>query len=103
MQQFTSDKRILYAAIEKVKWNSQGSGGVSAFAPIEATPDNSLEVDPSATPDDSEPTTTGDGQTLDDFRTRVFATGTLGAAEIHRHRHERIAGPQIGDPFFGRL
>lgn len=78
LQQFTSDKRVLYAAIEKVKWNSQGSGGVSAFAPIQAAADNSLDVDPSATPDDTE-LTSGDGQTLDDFRTRVFATGTLGA------------------------
>ncbi len=79
LQQFTSDKRVLYAAIEKVKWNAQGSGGVSAFAPIQSAADNSLDVDPSATPDDSESTTTGDGQTLDDFRSRVFATGTLGA------------------------
>lgn len=79
LQQFTSDKRILYAAIEKVKWNAQGSGGISAFAPIEAAADTSLQSDPSATPDDSEPTGTGDGQTLEDFRTRVFATGTLGA------------------------
>ena len=79
LQQFTSDKRILYAAIEKVKWNPEGSGGVSAFAPIESAPDTSLQSDPSATPDDSAPTTTGTGQSLDDFRTSVFATGTLGA------------------------
>src|ERR1043166_5766877 len=81
LQQFTSDKRLLYAAIEKVKWNAQGSGGVSAFAPIEPTPDTSLESDPSATPDDTapDPTTTGTGQTLNDFRSQVFSTGTLGA------------------------
>jgi len=79
LQQFTSDKRILYAAIEKVKWNSQGSGGVSAFAPIESSPDTSLQSDTEATSDDAESTVSGDGQTLDDFRTRVFATGTLGA------------------------
>jgi len=47
LQQFTSDKRVLYAAIEKVKWNPQGSGGITAFAPIEATP----ETDPSETSD----------------------------------------------------
>lgn len=80
LQQFTSDKRILYAAIEKVKWNAQGSGGVSAFAPIEAAPDTSLQSDPEATPDESEPIAgTGTGQTLDDFRAQVFSTGTLGA------------------------
>jgi len=79
LQQFTSDKRVLYAAIEKIKWNPEGGGGVSAFAPIEAAPDTSLQVDPSATPDDTQPTSTGTGQTLDDFRSTVFATGTLGA------------------------
>jgi VWFA-related protein len=79
LQQFTSDKRMLYAAIEKVKWNAQGSGGISAFAPIEAAPDTSLQSDPSETPDDTVPTSTGTGQTLDDFRSSVFATGTLGA------------------------
>jgi VWFA-related protein len=77
LQQFTTDKRILYAAIEKVKWNAQG-GGISAFAPIEASADTSLQTDLSETEDDSEQTTTGGG-TLDDFRSRVFATGTLGA------------------------
>ncbi len=79
LQQFTSDKRILYAAIEKVKWNPEGSGGISAFAPIESSPDTSLQSDPSATPDDSEPETTTSGQSLEDFRKSVFATGTLGA------------------------
>lgn len=72
LQQFTSDKRMLYAAIEKVKWNAMGSGGVSVFAPI----------DPSATApeeSDEEELPTGDGESLDSFRTRVFATGTLGA------------------------
>src|SRR5436190_1234079 len=38
LQQFTSDKRLLYAAIEKVRWNPLGTGGLSAFAPIEPTP-----------------------------------------------------------------
>src|SRR5207248_9171072 len=79
LQQFTSDKRLLYAAIEKVKWNPEGNGGVSAFAPIEAAADTSLQADPSATPDDSLPATTGSGQNLDNFRSSVFSTGTLGA------------------------
>lgn len=77
LQQFTSDKRILYAAIDKVKWNPLGSGGISAFAPIEAPPlagsgDNGSGSDPS--------TDLADGaKALDDFRSSVFATGTLGA------------------------
>ncbi|HBR58649.1 MAG TPA: hypothetical protein DEA22_14470, partial [Blastocatellia bacterium] len=38
LQQFTTDKRLLYAAIEKVKWYPIGNGGISAFAPIGADP-----------------------------------------------------------------
>ncbi len=78
LQQFTSDKRILYAAIEKVKWNPQGSGGISAFAPIEAAPDTSLQTDDTATEDDTEITTVS-GQSLESFRNSQFAVGTLGA------------------------
>src|SRR6185436_8635648 len=35
LQQFTADKRQLAAAVERVKWNGLGRGGVSAFAPIQ--------------------------------------------------------------------
>ena len=38
LQQFTSDKRLLYAAIERVRWNPRGRGGVSPFAAIESNP-----------------------------------------------------------------
>ena len=38
LQQFTSDKRLLYAAIERVRWNPRSRGGVSAFAAIESNP-----------------------------------------------------------------
>lgn len=74
LQQFTSDKRVLYAAIEKVKWNPLGNGGIGAFAPV-YTP---LPTDTPET-DDDEATSTGAGQSFDDFRGSVFATGTLGA------------------------
>lgn len=75
LQQFTADKRILYAATEKVKWNPQGSGGVTAFAPIEPalTAGEEEETDPTET------TARDPAQALDDFRSNVFATGTLGA------------------------
>ncbi|MGB2753060.1 MAG: VWA domain-containing protein [Pyrinomonadaceae bacterium] len=75
LQQFTGDKRMLYAAIERVKWNPQGTGGVSAFAPIEATPETDTTGDEAT----EETVPTGTGQSLDDFRSAVFATGTLGA------------------------
>src|SRR6185295_8162202 len=38
LQQFTSDKRLLYAAIDLVRWNPRGRGGTSAFAAFESNP-----------------------------------------------------------------
>ncbi len=37
LQQFTSDKNLLYAAIEKIRWNPIGRAGVGTFTPIEPT------------------------------------------------------------------
>ena len=37
LQQFTSDKNLLYLAIEKIRWNPLGRGGVGAFTRIEPT------------------------------------------------------------------
>ena len=67
LQQFTSDKRQLYAAVEKVKWNPLGRGGVGAFAPLGSEPARSNDNDANSEPD------------LNQFREDVFATGTLGA------------------------
>jgi VWFA-related protein len=68
LQQFTSDKRQLYAAIERVKWYASGRGGVSAFAPITPpTPgEHGADVDAAA-------------EELDQFREDVYSVGTLGA------------------------
>jgi VWFA-related protein len=55
LQQFTSDKRILYAAIDHVKYNSFGRVGTSSFAPL------------------------GNAEESDAERNSIFAAGTLGA------------------------
>src|SRR5258706_234549 len=34
LQQFTSDKRLLYAAIDQVKYNALGRVGASSFTPL---------------------------------------------------------------------
>jgi VWFA-related protein len=70
LQQFTSDKRQLYAAVEKVKWNPNGRGGVSAVAAFQPSP---LEE----TPAEGRETTASED--LDQFREDVFAVGTLGS------------------------
>jgi VWFA-related protein len=68
LQQFTADKRQLYAAVERVKWNAVGRGGLGAFAPIQPpTPgSHGAEID-------------AKNEELNQFRDDMFAVGTLGA------------------------
>ncbi len=65
LQQFTSDKRQLYAAIDRVKW-SLIIGRVGAFAPIQ---DSSRMSEAAAAADED----------LNQTREDIFAVGTLGA------------------------
>src|SRR5438270_87781 len=44
LQQFTNDKRLLYRAIEHVRWYPQGRSGTSAFAPMEGLPPSSNDA-----------------------------------------------------------
>lgn len=68
LQSFTSDKRQLYAAIERVKYSMNGRGGISAFAPIEPPThgERGAEIDQQ-------------NEELNQFREDLFAVGTLGA------------------------
>jgi VWFA-related protein len=77
LQQFTTDRRQLLAAIEKIKWNPQGTGNIGAFAPLEATMPGQEEQ-----PGDSGPgirTPEGIKKEQESTREAIFATGTLGA------------------------
>ena len=79
LQQFTSDKRQLYAAIENVKWNSLGRSGISTFAPLAATPAEQAQSggqDVSAEDLEAERKF---NQDVDSFREDIFSVGTLGA------------------------
>lgn len=60
LQQFTSDKRLLYAAIDKVKYNALGRVGVSSFAPLGGSD------------------VSGSTQ-FDESRSQIFTVGTMGA------------------------
>ena len=68
LQQFTSDKRQLYAAIERVKWYASGRGGVGAFAAIEPPTPGAFGAEIDAK-----------NEELNQFREDLFAVGTLGA------------------------
>jgi VWFA-related protein len=78
LQQFTSDKQQLSAAVERVKWNPVGRGGVSAFAPIDSQSvmDDGGSVGTTAS-------ASGDldqaNKDLNEFREELYSVGTLGA------------------------
>jgi VWFA-related protein len=61
LQQFTADKRLLYAAIDHVKYNALGRVGVSSFAPLGG---NDGGIDNTA---------------FDQEREQIFSAGTMGA------------------------
>ena len=68
LQQFTSDRRQLYAAIDHIRWYPAGRSAMGAFAAIGPPTPGRLggEVD-------------AQNQQLDEFRSELFSVGTLGA------------------------
>ncbi len=80
LQQFTSDKRQLYAAVERVKWNPRGVGNIGAFAPIEPTMSELAAAMGDTTVSEEDIKQEKDSiNAQNDFRSSIFATGTLGA------------------------
>lgn len=80
LQQFTADKRLLHAAIERVRWNPIGRGGIGAFAPIEPTMLEEARAAGDLTVSDEDLEQERNfNNSFDDFRGSTFATGTLGA------------------------
>src|SRR2546425_5461204 len=76
LQQFTADKRQLYAAIDRVRWYANGRGGISAFAQIEDNSNQSEEAQAA-------------NEEFNQFREDLFAVGTLGAVSyVIRGLHE---------------
>ena len=75
LQQFTTDKRQLLAAVERVRFNPLGTGNLGAFAPIQSPTFG--QADSSENEDEDE--ADGAQSESDNFRESVFATGTLGA------------------------
>jgi VWFA-related protein len=73
LQQFTSDKRMLYAAMERIKWNPSGRGGIGAFAPL-----TGAQTNVTMATEDGEPPSDAAAE-LDRLREETFTVGTLGA------------------------
>jgi VWFA-related protein len=77
LQQFTSDKNILYRAIEHVRWNPSGRSGISAFAPVE--PDAFAQAKQQSGLSNNNAGGNDPSSDLDEFREELFSVGTLGA------------------------
>lgn len=80
LQQFTSNKQQLYAAIERVKWNAAGRGRFGSFDPIEPTmaETNRAQGDTSSGIADIQ-AERDFKDSANNFRESLFTTGTLGA------------------------
>lgn len=77
LQQFTSDKNQLYAAIEKIRWNPLGRAGIGAFAPIEEDPMEEEEEG-----EEEEAGVRDSEKEFNEFREDIFSVGTLGAVNF---------------------
>ncbi len=81
LQSFTSDKRQLLAAIDKIKWNSYGRGGINTFDPIlkdfkEEVKSFRSKLRPKPSGGDED---TAAERRISEFRNNSFAIGTLGS------------------------
>ena len=87
LQQFTNDKRQLHLAIDRVRWNAMGRGGIGAFEPLQR---------PMAG-ENRELNERGGGyggfqREFEDYSNSVFTTGTLGAIEYVVRGMEELPG-----------
>jgi VWFA-related protein len=82
LQQFTSDKRLLHAAIDRVRYNLSSRSSISTFAPVGGG-EITLARDPGDHLESDRRTIKSNayrpGQQLDQFREELFSVGTLGA------------------------
>ncbi|MFL6335964.1 MAG: VWA domain-containing protein [Pyrinomonadaceae bacterium] len=82
LQQFTADKRRLYAAVEQLRWYPNGRGGINAFKPIDLDPLEKLQARSQNMPGatiSTNPDYSGSNADVEDFRQDTTSVGTLGA------------------------
>jgi VWFA-related protein len=109
LQQFTTDKQLLYRAIERVRWNPLGRGGATAFAALEQDPLEQFGGSAAAKQkkdDEEKGIKAPDG--IDEFREEIFTVGTLGAINFTIRGMKELPGRKsivlFGDglPIFDR-
>lgn len=76
LQQFTSNKQQLYAAIERVRWNAR-RGRTGAFEPLNEIPESIRRED-----EEDRQAREAFENSAADFQESVFSTGTLGSLKF---------------------
>ena len=83
LQQFTADKRRLYAAVERVRWYPVGRGGLNTIKPIDLDPLDRVKIEAGSTLGsggvDLGADTSGSNSDVEAFRNDTLSIGTLGA------------------------
>lgn len=97
LQQFTTDRQLLHAAIDRVRWNASGRAGIRAFGAIgddsfHITPESNSHSDFTRSPQPEAKLEIKAGEMLDtekieqatrvntnEYREELFTIGTLGA------------------------
>ena len=84
LQQFTSDKRQLHSAIDRVRWYPGGRSGISVFAPLGGAPANGArgQTDERTRGQETGEDDDDPGARLENFREEIFSVGTLGAVNF---------------------
>jgi VWFA-related protein len=78
LQQFTSDRVMLNAAVERVRWNPSGLGGMTPFAAKESSFAEIVEAEMGRPVASSSASSDG----FNPVRSEAFAIGTLGALQF---------------------
>lgn len=80
LQQFTTDKQLLYRAIERVRWNPQGRAGVSTFPRLDYQPPDLARAKAGAGGgrEQGEESEGGGADPVEEFREGLYTVGTLG-------------------------
>jgi VWFA-related protein len=87
LQQFTTDKRILHAAIARIRWNPHGRGGINIFQVADPSDEGAaragsqLEASPEALlhKQNAIAGSTASQALSNQYNQEIFAVGTLGA------------------------
>ena len=100
LQQFTTDPRLLAAAIERVRWSPQSRSGIGAFKAVEPGESSTLSSAAGVGfgPQGGQPDGPGEVAPkpivpdVDEFRAELASTGTLGALEYVLRGIEPLSG-----------